>query len=116
MKKIYLTFFLLSFTLLQQCSEDENPRPKPINDADKGLAARWADMTLRTITHTYSNSPTYTSRSLGYAGLTMYESIVHGSSDRRSLAGQLNGLNSLPLPEAGVDYHWVISMNAGRNC
>ncbi len=113
MKNKYLAF-LLSLTLLQQCSEDENPGLWPINDADKGLAARWADMTLLTITNSFPNSPTYTSRSLGYAGLTMYESIVHGSSNHRSLAGQLNGLNGLPLPESGVDYHWAISMNAGQ--
>lgn len=99
---------------MQQCSGDENFVPQPIKDADKGLPARWADATLNTIRATYSNSPTYTSRSLGYIGLTMYESIVHGSPDHKSMAGQLNGLTTLPLPESGVDYHWILSLNAGQ--
>jgi len=44
----------------------------------------------------------------------MYESIVHGYPDYLSLAGQLNGLDQLPLPQQGVDYNWVISLNAGQ--
>jgi hypothetical protein len=113
MKKIRFVLFLISLTLLQQCFEDENG-PQPINDADKGLAARWADITLNTVRNSFPNSPTYTSRCLGYTGLTMYESIVHGSLNHRSLSGQLNGLGNLPSPEAGVDYHWAIALNAGQ--
>ncbi|MCU0327344.1 MAG: vanadium-dependent haloperoxidase [Spirosomaceae bacterium] len=47
-------------------------------------------------------------------GLTMYESAVHGFAEYQSLVGQLNGLTSLPKPEVGKDYHWILSMNAGQ--
>jgi hypothetical protein len=114
MNKIRFALYLLLLAALLQCSEEANEGPVPISDADKGLAARWADMILHTVRHTLPISPTYTSRCLGYAGVTMYESIVHGSSNHRSLVGQLNGLGSMPLPEANVDYHWVISLNAGQ--
>ena len=68
-------------------------------------------MTLYTLRFSSFNSPTYSSRSLGYLGLALYESIVHGDSIHQSLNGQLDGL-SLPLPEAGKSYHWLLSMNA----
>lgn len=113
MKKVSFALFLLSLTVLQQCSEEDHS-PQAINDADKGLAARWADITLNMVSKSFPNSPTYTSRCLGYIGLTMYESVVHGSSHHTSMTGQLNGLYSLPLPEPNLDYHWVLSMNAGQ--
>ena len=68
------------------------------------VAVKWADMTLYTIRYSGFNTPTYSSRSLGYLGLALYESIVPGDSTHRSLSGQLNGL-SLPMAEAGKSYH-----------
>ena len=114
MKKISLVFFLIAVTIMQQCSEDGGDGPEPINDADKGLAARWADVTLETVRWSFPNSPTYASRCLGYIGVTMYESVVHGSSSQKSLAGQLNGLTTLPIPDTDVDYDWTVSLNAGQ--
>ncbi len=78
------------------------------------VAVKWADMTLYTIRYSGFNTPTYSSRSLGYLGLALYESIVPGDSTHRSLSGQLNGL-SLPMAEAGKSYHWILSLNAAQD-
>ncbi len=78
------------------------------------VAVKWADMTLYTIRYSAFNTPTYSSRSLGYLGLAFYESIVPGDSTHRSLSGQLNGL-SLPMAESGKPYHWVLSLNAAQD-
>jgi hypothetical protein len=83
-------------------------------DSDTEVATKWADLTLNTIRKSIYKSPTYSSRSLGYMGVTMYESIVHSDPNSRSLAGQLNGLASLPLPQGGTDYNWVLAMNAAQ--
>lgn len=77
-------------------------------------ALSWADLTLYITKKTPANTPTFASRVLGYIGLTMYESIVHGYPDYNSLAGQLNGLDSLPQPEPGQPYDWVLALNAGQ--
>ena len=69
---------ILSLLFLFQTCSDDGPDPPPIDDTQKTLPAHWADVTLKTIQFTFPNSPTYTSRSLGYIGLTMYESVVHG--------------------------------------
>jgi len=71
-------------------------------------------MTLFITQYTPANSPTYASRSIGYIGLTMYESIVNGYPTHNSVADQLNGLNGLSKPEAGVVYDWILVFNAGQ--
>jgi hypothetical protein len=72
----------------------------------------WADVTLKVIKKTSPNSPTYTSRSLGYIGLTMYEAVVNGSSDYKSMSGQLSGFIA-PVPDQSLEYNYVMAMNAG---
>jgi hypothetical protein len=97
---------LLLFTLLG-CQTK-----RPLTEPD--VATAWADLTLRLTKTTPANSPTYASRCLGYAGLTMYESVVPGSPDHLSLDGQLNGLTGLPKPEPGQPYRYVLALNAGQ--
>ncbi|MCB0855336.1 MAG: phosphoesterase, partial [Bacteroidetes bacterium] len=82
---------------------------------DQEIAIAWAEMTTYLMKYTPANSPTYASRTAGYIGLTMYESIVHGYPEYQSLAGQLNGLEDLPMPESGVEYSWPASMNAAQS-
>ena len=86
-KGIKLLVILSLLFLFQKCSDGDLIHD-PINDTQKTLAARWADVTFNTIQFTFPNSPTYTSRSLGYIGLTMYESVVHGSAIHKSVASQ----------------------------
>lgn len=81
---------------------------------EQEAASAWADMTLRITRYTPANSPTFASRALGYTGLTMYESIVHGYPEYQSMVTHLNGLDSLPVPQAGVAYDWVLALNAGQ--
>ena len=108
-KSYRLVFILLVCMLCAGCNDD--PR-RSFNDQE--IANAWADMTLYITKHTPSNSPTFASRCFGYIGVTMYESVVHGYSDHVSLAGQLNGLDKLPLPQQKVDYNWIISLNAAQ--
>ena len=113
-------FLLYSFVLtvlLASCSKnhpDLYPEPPSVSIEKADALVKWADMTLYTIRFSAFNTPTYTSRSLGYLGLAMFESIVRGDSTHRSLSGQLNGLN-LPLPEAGKSYAWILSLNAAQD-
>lgn len=46
-------------------------------------------------------SPPVASRVLAYAAVALYEGLAAGNPSLRSLAGQLNGLDSLPRPEPG---------------
>lgn len=111
-KKLIYTITLLSlvFLTIAACSTKEEPKM-----SDKEVAIEWANMTLFITRYTPSNSPTFASRAFGYTGLTMYESIVQGFPDYKSMNGQLKGLKSLPVADDSKEYNWVLSLNAGQS-
>lgn len=102
-------FCLFSLLVLTSCKQE---KPKPPQDYE--LAAAWADMSIFITKYTPANSPTFASRCFGYIGLTMYESVVNGYSEYQSVAPQLNGLGTLPLPEKDLSYNWQLSLNAAQ--
>jgi hypothetical protein len=51
--------------------------------------------------------PPVAARTYAYASIAMYEAVVHGMPGYRSLAGQLNGLDSLPVPDSDLEYDWA---------
>lgn len=51
-------------------------------------------------------SPPVAARTYAYGAIAVYESVVHGMPGYQSLAGQLNGLGSLPQPDTGKTYDW----------
>ncbi len=88
--------------------------PKSIAIEEYEVPMRWSDMTLYVTKNTPANSPTFASRALGYIGLTMYESVVDGYANYKTLAGQLNQLSRLPVIEKNKKYNWILSLNAGQ--
>jgi membrane-associated phospholipid phosphatase len=102
---IKLGFILILFIGITSCKQ----LPKEIPDYE--VAAQWADMTLYITKNTPANSPTFASRCLGYMGLAQYEAVVHGTSDHKSLAGQLNQLESLPVPNSNDSHNWLMVLN-----
>jgi len=111
-----LLWFLFILAIFSCGEEEVHPiyvAPPNLSDEPADVGLQWADMTLYTIRFSAFNTPTYSSRSLGYLGLAMYESIVPGDPNHRSMRGQLSGL-TLPLAEAGKPYHWILSLNAAQ--
>ena len=111
LQKILTSFCILLTILALSCGREEDKSFTP-----QDVATSWADLTLYITKNTPANSPTYASRCVGYIGLTMYESIVHGYPEYQTLAGQLNGLEQLPQPEQGLSYDWVLALNAAPEC
>jgi hypothetical protein len=66
------------------------------------------DLAIETPGHT----PPILARSFGYTGVAAYESLVGEMPNHHSLAGQLNGLNSIPQRKYGNSYHAPITVNA----
>jgi hypothetical protein len=94
----------------KKVDEEVIPEPTEVQISPK-VAHQWANMTLKLVKESPENSPTYTSRTLAYAGVTMYESIVSGSIIFKSVASQLSGLSDLPSAQ-GLD--WETSLSAGQ--
>ena len=111
-----LVFTSVIIFLGQSCRKSDTPvynQPPQLSKESSDLAVKWADMTLYTLRFSAYNTPTYSSRSLGYMGLAMYESIVNGSDLYNSMNGKLNGL-TLPAAETGQTYHWMLSLNSAQ--
>lgn len=101
---------ILLLLLTMACTTNEQPKM-----SDKEVALEWANMTLFITRYTPSNSPTFASRAFGYTGLAMYEAIVPGFSDYKSMSGQLKGLDKLPIADDSKEYNWVLALNAGQS-
>ena len=68
------------------------------------VLATWYRMTLELVRHTPTYTPPVASRAFAYLGVTAFETVVSGSDDLQSLAGQLNGLTAPPTREAEQIY------------
>ncbi|MFN3851841.1 MAG: vanadium-dependent haloperoxidase [Spirosomataceae bacterium] len=79
------------------------------------ITLKWAKTTLDFINIQTTKSPTFISRSLGYIGLTMYESVVYSNPKYKSIASQLNGLADIPKPQKAKQYDWETVLNASQS-
>lgn len=78
---------------------------------DAEVPTAWFDLSLVLVQQTAGFSPPVASRAFAYAGLALYEALVPGMPDHRSLAGQLNGLSELPHAGKNRAYHWPTVAN-----
>lgn len=97
------------------CGDDSNRASRladsaPAAEFDAAIAAGWFDH-LYTLVKENGVNPPHAARRYGYAGVVLYEVVVHGVPGGRSLAGQLNGLGDLPAPVDAV-HHWPLGANA----
>ena len=111
---------LLCILLLQACRTTDDVAPTPViggkttDQYTSDVATKWAALQLKLTKITAGFTPPVAARAFGYAGITMYESVVPGIPTRKSLVGQLQGLTALPQAEAGKTYNWALSANAAQ--
>ncbi|MEZ0483402.1 vanadium-dependent haloperoxidase [Fibrella aquatica] len=110
---------ILAVTLLQSCrlNDDQSGVDPKSNDAESysnEVALKWSDLHLRLVRNSPGQTPPVASRTFSYAGLAMYESIVAGMPENQSMAGQLQGLTTLPAVQPGQVYNWALSANAAE--
>jgi hypothetical protein len=86
---------------------------RPIPPADPQFVAEWMRNYYGLI-RAERISPPVASRVLAYAAVALYEGLAAASPGLRSLAGQLNGLDSLPIPVPGQRYDPVLTALAAE--
>lgn len=72
---------------------------------DNRPVAEWIDLTYSLVA-LERQTPPVASRTYAYIMVALYEGWAHGIEGRESLAGALNGLEELPVPETGRRYDW----------
>ncbi len=80
------------------------------DDLPSEVATVWFDQLYDLVTTEQITAPP-ASRLYSLAAVTLYEAIVPGSHEHRSLVGQLNALLSVPQPAPHWPYHWPTVAN-----
>jgi hypothetical protein len=77
-------------------------------------AQKWLDMQLRILRLPLGPNPygLNGNRYFAYCGIGLYESVVGGMPEYRSLSGQLTSMPAMPELESGKAYYWPASANA----
>lgn len=94
------------------CSDDDESGPRnELAQYDSEVVTEWFKLFLD-ITKTEKLTPPVASRAFAYQGVALYEAVVPALGTHKSLAGQLNGLASVPQPNLNAGYHWPSVANA----
>jgi hypothetical protein len=114
-RPLAMALFLLGFAValfaLAETLKTQSLSPAA-SSYDARVATEWFELSLELVQKTQGFSPPVVSRAFGYMGVTLYEAVVPGIMKYQSLAGQLNGLETLPPPESGQVYDWSVAANS----
>ena len=80
-------------------------------DFDAAVPIAYYQLSLDFSKHTAGFTPPVQGRAFGYMGLALYEAVLGGMPENRSVATQLNGIGELPVAH-GVPYNWALVANA----
>ena len=113
--RVIAALMLGAFVLLTPTRAQTQPTSTlapPASAYSSAVAYEWFYLVSQLLQQTPGNSPPVAARTLGYLGLTLYESVVPGMPGHQSLAGQLNELSSLPWAQPDEPLHWPTVANA----
>lgn len=119
-----LIIVLIASIYLSGCSDDDNIITNPAstlspqtNTFGSEIAVSWFSLELDLVKQEPSLgfSPPVASRAFAYTGIALYESVVPGMPLYQSLAGQLNGLTTLPQISSGDVYYWPAVANSAMS-
>ncbi len=108
-KFIPLVVIVSSVLLFSSCNNnsDETITQTPVSNFSGKIASDWMEIVRKTVKIENKNPP-QASRIYGYNGVALYESLISGMSQNKSLAGQINGYTSVTeAPSSEVDYPLV---------
>ena len=114
MKIIRLLIVLSMAVTLTACAPSPGRATYVAASLDGKFTVEWMDLVCRLIKDEVK-SPLEASRVIAYSGVALYEAVIPGLEGYRSLSGQLNGLPTMPRPEAGVSYDWPTVVSAAMS-
>ena len=121
-KKIAVLIAVVMVMTQMSCRKEADFIDNPVATASRNynqgnnntdIVQSWYALALQLVKETPGHSPAVTARSLGYMGITLYQTVLPGESGaQHSLVGQLNGLTALPAKLRGEQYAESITVNA----
>ncbi len=112
MKKIIL-YALSAVLLLSACSKtDPLKDDSKLKDQNSDLVKDWITLHLKLIRNTSGVQHIAYSRHFAYTGVALYEALVNGDKQYKTIAGQLNGTIQLPAAPQGKPLYWPAAANS----
>ncbi|HEX5061867.1 MAG TPA: vanadium-dependent haloperoxidase [Kofleriaceae bacterium] len=84
----------------------------PVSQQSGATATAWFALQLVLVRETPGFSPPVASRAFAYSGITLYESVVNGMRDFKSLGRVLTVMPEMPAIDLDGNYYWPASANA----
>jgi hypothetical protein len=108
--KRYKIGLVVCLTLwMAACGKPEKPQNLAgLNDFSQSQLVTW-NKNLSDVIITDIFTPPVASRIYAYPNIAAYEALVPAFPEYQTLAGQLNGLEALPAPEAGKEYYFPVA-------
>lgn len=105
---------LLLATLLPSAVEAQTSHSQApfVSEQDASVPTQWYGLSFQIIRHSFRFTPPLASRMLGYMGVTLYEALLPGMPEYKSLAGQLNQLPPLSTTALCDPCEWRLVANA----
>jgi len=114
-----ITRFSISFMIVLvlaaiACNKDQNiiEGPNMAKSYDSDIVSTWSQTLNQLIKNTEGYTYTTSARASAFVGLALYEAVLPGMPEYYTMAGQLNGLSSLPSTDNNKTYDWSLTANA----
>ena len=99
-------------TIIVQNTDNRDSAPRLlVSHFGPDVPISYYNLSLQFTKRTGGITPPVQSRAYAYMGLALYEALVGGMPDHRSVARQLNGIGSLPEAKE-IPYQWPLVANA----
>jgi hypothetical protein len=109
MKFFRISLFCVLALWLAACAKPDKPQDLAGLEAfSKAQMVVW-NKNLSDVIITDIFTPPVASRIYSYPNIAAYEALVQAFPEYQTLAGQLNGLEPLPAPEAGKEYYFPVA-------
>ena len=112
----FISLLTTAFLFLSTgCEDDRPPRVTGIeNTTSPAQVGEWMDQ-LKAIIRATNTSGAEASRILAYSSIAYYEGYALSADDMRSLVGQLEGLDELPIPNPDLTYNYGVIAEAAMS-
>ena len=113
-RPLLLTLWLIA-CIVAGCRKDPviiDQFSKSADEYPADVALQWLNLERSMVWTTAGFTPPVVARSFGYTSLALYESVLPGLKQNKSLIQQLDAHPTLPSAEANQEYYWPASANA----
>ncbi|WP_459212557.1 vanadium-dependent haloperoxidase [Aquimarina rhabdastrellae] len=109
--KAFCVILLFSSFTEKKNTDKKVLRQTTVNAHSSGVVVEWYNLIKTLTTKTKGYTPPVAARAFGYTGVALYESLVEGMPNKRSMSGLLNDLKVETTLDKDKIYYWPAVAN-----